>query len=621
MKQDHETEARSGRAEGSFTRRDVLKMGGIGALSMAGVAALSACSPASSSSSTGSAAQTARADEAAPASSDTLTKEASKPSGTVMWPDKPGFLNDALEIADEDISETVDVDIVVCGAGIAGVAAVREAAAEQGLTVAVFEKTAGVQGRSGDFGAINAACTERYGMTGLDVTEVVGELMRESGYKANYSILEAWASNSGADLDWYFGALPDLPYLDSIMSPQPTDAEYWVQPERYPLPDGWSGNADEYYPCFQTTVRMYPDHVPCLQANFDIAQESGNVKMAKFYTPVVKLIKEGSRVTGVIAHDDENDTYIRANAAKGVILATGDYSGNTDMLYYYNPDTTGIMTLYSGMDIDGKASNTGDGQCLGMQVGAMMEATPHAPMIHHMGSCMGSSCFLELNANGLRFMNEDVPGQQLENQIEGQPGKYSYQFFDGAWKDQVPHFKPEHGACCYVLEDGVITSGDVNDTLTHKDSFAFQEQIDDAVEAGETLKADTIDELLKLIGADIDADAAKKSIERYNELARAGKDTDFGKKASRMFALETPPFYASKLTLSTMLVCMGGLESDAACHTFDENHELIEGLYVAGNVQGNRFKVQYPTTVPGISHSVALTEGRLAVKSVVEDHS
>ena len=568
----------------SVTRRDLVVKGGV-------VLGLTAAA--------GSAlASTALADEAADAAADA-----------------PSFL---VEPELGEITETVDADVCVVGLGIAGVAATRTLA-EAGVKVVAIEKCEAPQGRSGDFGAINASCTERYEMTGLDVNEIVAELMKESGYKADARVLKAWAANSGADLDWYFGALPDLPYLDSITSPQPADAEYWVQPERYPLPELWEGNEGEYYPCYQTTVRMYPSHEPALNANLQIAEDTGNVTKYMTTTAEKLLTDESGAVVGVVAHNVTDDSWIQVNA-KAVILATGDISGNAEMLHYYAPQTDGIMVMFPPTAPDGGVPNTGDGQRMGMLAGAVLEEGPYAPMIHHMGDCMGSACFLELNRNGERYMNEDVPGQQLENQIENQPGRVSYQFFDGAWRDQVPHFKPEHGAVCYVLEDGAIESGEVNATLTHKDSFASQEQIDASVEAGTCLKADTIDGLLEAIGADnIDIEAAKASIERYNELAVAGNDEDFGKKASRMFALETPPFYACKLGTSTMLVCMCGLQSDAEGHTYDADGNVKKGLYVAGNVMGNRFKVQYPTTVPGISHSVCLTEGRIAANTAMAE--
>ena len=564
----------------TVTRRDAVKVGGL----VLGFAAA------------GSAlAGTARASEA-PAPQDAPVAEV------------PEFLAEP-EIS--EIAETVGADVVVVGLGIAGVAAVRTLA-EDGVKVVVIEKCAAPQGRSGDFGAINAACNEQYEMNHFDTTEVVAELMKESGYRADANVLKAWADNSGADLDWYFGALPDLQYLPSIASPQPEGAEYWVQPERYPLPEFWEGNDDEFYPCFQTTVRMYPSHEPALNANLQLAEDTGNVTTFMETSAVKVLTDDSGAAVGVVAKRFNEGDFIQVNA-KAVILATGDISGNPQMLHYYAPQTDGIMALFPPTAPEGGVPNTGDGQRMGLLAGAVLETGPYAPMIHHMGGCMGSACFLELNRNGERFMNEDVPGQQLENQIENQPGKVSFQFFDGAWRDQVPHFKPEHGAVCYVLEDGAIASGEVNATLTHKDSFAFQEQIDEAVASGSCIKADTLDDLLAQL--DIDAESAKASIERYNELAKAGRDDDFGKKASRMFALETPPFYCCPLGTSVMLVCMCGLQSDKDGHTYDADGNVVPGLYVAGNVMGNRFKVQYPTTVPGISHSVCLTEGRIAART------
>ena len=578
----------------SLTRRDLVVRGGLVlGLTAAGLAA-------SKASASEKAAAASSADDSA-AGSDAV--------------EAPSFLAEP-EIG--TITETVDADCVVVGLGIAGVSATRTLA-EAGRKVVAIEKCDKPQGRSGDFGALNASCNERYEMNHFDGNEIVSELMRESGYRADYGVLKAWADNSGADLDWYFGALPDLQYLPYITSPQPTDVDYWVQPERYPLPELWEGNEDEYYPCYQTTVRMYPSHEPALNANLKIATDTGNVDVRYTSTAEKLVCDDSGEVTGVVAHNVTDDTWFQVNA-KAVILATGDISGNAEMLHYYAPQTDGINALFPPTAPDGGVPNTGDGQRMGMLAGAVLEEGPYAPMIHHMGDCMGSACFLELNRDGKRFMNEDVPGQELENQIENQPGRKSFQFFDGGWRDQVPHFKPEHGAVCYVLDDGEINSGNVNATLTHKDSFAFQEQIDDAVEAGTCIKADSIDELLEAIGPDnIDVDEAKKSIERYNELAKAGSDDDFGKKASRMFALETAPFYCCPLGTSVMLVCMCGLQSDASCHTYDSDGNRKKGLYVAGNVMGNRFKVQYPTTVPGISHSICLTEGRIAARTAMEE--
>ena len=442
-----------------------------------------------------------------------------------------------------DIAQTYDADVCVVGLGTAGVAAAREAC-ELGLKVVAIEKGSGAQGRSGQFGTLGSkARTEHYGEDGLDACEVVGELMKESGYLADQRILNDWAKNGGDDLDWYLGACDDIAWLEHDTDPAPEDAAVNCKLMRNPLPEAWESNDDEYYKCFQVTIKVSPTHVPVLEANLRKAEETGNLTEI-LETRAVKLVREeGGTVTGVIGQAYGTGEFVQVNAG-AVILATGDISGNPDVMHYYLPRFDKLVKIFGNVDPDGNTVNTADGQIMGMLAGAILEDEPFAPMTHQMGASkgMGSACFLELNRDGERFCNEDVPGQQLENQIEAQPGQYTYQFFDGAWADEVPLLKPEHGAACYVLSDDDVASGKVDATLTANDCYARQGAIDEGVEEGSILKADTLDELFELIGDDMDADAAKASIERYNELARAGRDEDFGKKGSRMFALETPPF-------------------------------------------------------------------------------
>ena len=108
-----------------------------------------------------------------------------------------------------------------------------------------------------------------------------------------------------------------------------------------------------------------------------------------------------------------------------------------------------------------------------------------------------------------------------------------------------------------------------------------------------------------------DEAALTATIERYNELAAAGNDEDFGKRADRLFPVEEGPFYAYPLTDTVILVNMGGLQTDVDFNVMDTEDEVIEGLYAVGNAQGGRFLVDYPLPAPGISHGMALTHGML----------
>jgi succinate dehydrogenase/fumarate reductase flavoprotein subunit len=119
---------------------------------------------------------------------------------------------------------------------------------------------------------------------------------------------------------------------------------------------------------------------------------------------------------------------------------------------------------------------------------------------------------------------------------------------------------------------------------------------------------------------------ALESIARYNELAAKGYDEDFNKVPSRLMPVDTAPFYADMFTTALMLVCIGGLESDENCHTFTEITDeqgrqvcgdIIPGLYVAGNMQGGRFGLQYPIGLKGVSHAMAMYYGKVAGENAV----
>ena len=336
-----------------------------------------------------------------------------------------------------------------------------------------------------------------------------------------------------------------------------------------------------------------------------------------------KLLKDGDgRVTGVIIRDAQNgNKYIQLNAAKGVILATGDNSGDEKIMKHFAPEVVekqimnmGAMGML-GVDVEGNSVETGDGLRMGAWIGAKVQ-DHHAPITHHMGSGMGITPFLQLNKRGERFMNECIPGQQLENQIELQPECTSFQLYDAKWGEQIPYMPANHGGLCYIIPEDEDES---NPNYTDRQYT----KISAKAEAYQ-FKADTLEELLTQCGYEGEAlDTALASIRRYNELAKAGSDDDFGKPASRMFALENPPYYACQWGTTAMLVCAGGLESDENCHTFTEEdpaspkRDIIKGLYVCGNVQGSRYAVEYPICMRGVSHSLCVYYGYIAGKNCV----
>lgn len=539
------------------------------------------------------------------------------------------WLGTEPEIDESKVAKTVDVDVAVVGCGIAGVAACRSVAEDGGL-VAAFEKADGPQCRSGEYAVINGRVQAKWGRdtwTREQIDDIIDSHMVESTYRCKRSIMSKWAHNIGDAFDWWVEANPDLYYAETTRSAIPDEsADNFIIPIFYPLPEHYDWK-QERFPCYPTSVEFKPDQHVTVEANMQKAIDTGNVQT--FYGCFVeKLIMEDGRCVGLYARDAATGEYIKCNASKGVILSTGDYSQNTRMLKHFCPEVieNNIQCLFTNVDVEGNFTNQGDGIQLGMWAGAQVQQS-HAPMIHHMGGgadlagvgVMGNAGFLNLDLNGKRFMNEDLPGQQLENQIELQKNRESWQIFDSNWPEQLPYMPAAHGGACYYEDYASEDEGPKNNT-TYR-NYKSPYQLEAAVADGRAVKADTLEELVAKIYPDDTAaqQTALDSIQRYNELAKAGYDEDFHKPASRMWAVENGPFYADKFTTALLLVCIGGLESDEDCHTFDADRNVIPGLYVAGNIQGNRFATEYPIGLKGVSHSMAMYYGYVAGKNALKD--
>ena len=539
------------------------------------------------------------------------------------------WLGTEPEIDESKVAKTVDVDVAVVGCGIAGVAACRSVAEDGGL-VAAFEKADGPQCRSGEYAVINGKVQAKWGRdtwTREQIDDIIDSHMVESTYRCKRSIMSKWAHNIGDAFDWWVEANPDLYYAETTRSAIPDEsADNFIIPIFYPLPEHYDWK-QERFPCYPTSVEFKPDQHVTVEANMQKAIDTGNVQT--FYGCFVeKLIMDNGRCVGLYARDAATGEYIKCNASKGVILSTGDYSQNTKMLKHFCPEVieNNIQCLFTNVDVEGNFTNQGDGIQLGMWAGAQVQQS-HAPMIHHMGGgadlagvgVMGNAGFLNLDLNGKRFMNEDLPGQQLENQIELQKNRESWQIFDSNWPQQLPYMPAAHGGACYYEDYASEDEGPKNNT-TYR-NYKSPYQLEAAVADGRAVKADTLEELVAKIYPDDTAaqQTALDSIQRYNELAKAGYDEDFHKPASRMWAVENGPFYADKFTTALLLVCIGGLESDEDCHTFDADRNVIPGLYVAGNIQGNRFATEYPIGLKGVSHSMAMYYGYVAGKNALKD--
>lgn len=458
-------------------------------------------------------------------------------------------------VSPDTIRRTFTSDIVVVGGGMSGMSAALRAV-EMGAGVILIEKTGTFQSRGGDNAYIGTRIQKKLGIE-IDKNEVIQNLMKHCANKPDRRLLRLLIDKGAEVSDWLFD-MTDVAGIKFNIT-------------NYPPPSSFN-NADEWYPQYLVTHAVEggePLVVECIMNN---AKKKGVIM--HFDTRAKQLIrKDKDRVTGVIAQNSKGD-YVQYNAAKGVILCTGDFGYNDEMMAKYAPQ---IQYLASKLK-----TSTGDGHQMAMWIGAQMEKGPGAPITHGFPGPLGTDAFLQVNRLGERFHNEDVTGQAYTNQIEKQPGQDAWQVFDSKYPEQLPFMGIGHGKV-NTYNKGV------------------KNYVEDSCK-----KAGTIEDLAKLMEVPVDAFA--ETIKRYNEMAHAGKDLDFGKRTDRLFPVENPPYYACKGTYE-LLVVFCGLNVNTDLQPLDAEWKVIPGLYVAGNVVGNRFAVDYPLMCPGLTHAMATTSG------------
>lgn len=590
-------------SEMNVTRRNFLSGAALVSAAIAG-AGLAGCAPQSAA----PAASSSSAGETLGATGAANSTVGFDGTGTLPW------LGEAPAISDDQVEEELTADVVVVGLGAAGVPAAR-AAAEAGAKVVCLESSSHLNSVASDMAIFGGQTQAQWGRGDgfLDKKMVVNMHMEECSHHVSQSIISRYYDESGAALDWFVGASKNLYMAPESYAEIPADAQAnYLYPYMYPMPETYDYNKEDL-PCYPTSVG-FSSLATVMADNLQAAVDAG--AEVRYSTKGVELILDDTgAVAGIYAQAAGSDGYLKITAPS-VILATGDYLGNEDMMKFYAPECVenGINILSIDLDDEGNYTNVGEGHKMGAWAGAAIEQW-HAPMIHHMGGgagadgrgVIGNNGYLWLNLRGERFMNEDLPGQQLENQVELQPQRKAYQFFDASWPEQLAYFPAAHGVACIYRDEPLpeyTASGLRINVRTPAD-------IDAAVEEGRCLKADTIDELLGMIEG-MDVKTAKASIERYNELARAGEDTDFFKSSQRLFALENGPFYAAECGCALTLGNLGGLESDEECHVYNTDRELIPGLYAAGATQGGRFAVQYPISLKGLSAGMCMVYGKIA---------
>ena len=527
--------------------------------------------------------------------------------------DANDWLGKEPDIDETAITETVDTDILIVGAGNGGMFAAAYAAAN-GLNFRVIEQNANVQDTRHWYGAVDSTAAKEAGEPATDKAKLLSEISRYASGKCDQRVVKTWINESAAMHD----------FMRSILE----DKYGWVCDFTSGTEAAWPAenaehNTDYLYPV-QEHNYMASESASGLPRNellLQYIQELGYD--VDFKTSLAKLEKNSEgRITGIIAQSTEDDHFIRYNANKGVLLACGGFPGNPYMMEQLDPLGTSVTTACSYSPAD-----KGYGIRAAVWAGANLDKEA-APMLFDRGVVApgvdggyvdsdtafggkafpgkirqynpGTQPFLKVNRNGERFANESCPYNDIVYAAAHQPGRVYAQICDANILEDAKRFH---------------TIGCSAQTRNGGEKY-IQGKMDEAIEAGALFKCDTLDELADKMGFTGAAkDTFLATVERYNELYDKQNDEDFGKPAYRLSAIRTAPFYGCWLGAS-LLTTEQGIAINEKGQALDNNNQPMEGLYITGDMSGSFFANNYPCLMAGVAMGRTLTFAMKAVKQM-----
>ncbi len=472
-----------------------------------------------------------------------------------------------------EFAETHEFDVVVVGAGESGLSAAHTAL-EGGCAVAVVQNidtplTTGNMAASVDLDQTDEA----------GVQACVAFMLEKNAYRSNRKLLEAWAHNSQEALAWW----------------EQTAAANGVESKPYDSQKEYNGYT--FYLHANTYNHVDGAHNAAAAA---VAVQLAADGVEFFYNhPAVQLqTAEDGSVAGVICQNADG-AYVLFTAKKGVILATGDYSGNEEMRNYYCPDVRGFAL--------GTLVRNGSGLGMGMWAGAQMVPINHSKMVHGGGALTRVQVpFLNLNIHGERFMNETLSFAYLNNLVRDYLAEYNYEnsmaakFFTvmpanwlelaEGWVEQYPNEVQLRVGNMQMPDESQFVSGETFEELAANINVYMVEN---------EWEIDPIDE-----------QTIVDSINAYNELCATGVDSEFGKRADYLVAIEQGPYYAIPRGANSLPAILGGLMVDENQQCLDVERNPIPGFFAVGNASGQFYGgVDYPMDIEGLSIGRAITSG------------
>lgn len=464
-------------------------------------------------------------------------------------------------------------DIIVIGAGGAGLPA-AVTAAEAGAKVLLFEKMSSPGGSAlyaeGMF-AVDSPI-QRKDNVGITKDEAFKLHMKYSHWRADPYLVRAIINKSGKTIQW----LMDL------------GVEFDDHPQAM------------YPGALRTWHTIKGFGAGLINPLFTRAKELGvNIY---FNTPAKKLIAKKGRITGVIAEDMDKNV-IKAEA-KAVIIATGGFANNREMLEKYTNVGPNVIPI-------GNKGKNGDGIKMSWEAGADSEGIDVVqrgmPTVRNeIGFTLLCSLviqpYLWVNTKGERFYDEsefDFP--HIGNATANQPGELMFVVFDENTKK-------------YMMEQGIDIGVGIHVPVATK-LTKLDELLARGIKKGEAWSDTTIEGLAKKM--QIPVNTFVDTVKKYNAFCDKGHDDQFAKNPKYLHPIKLPPYYAVR-GVPTNTGTIGGIKINHNTEVLDKKGEPIAGLYATGNDAGGLYGDTYDAEKAGLTLGFAVNSGIIAAENALQ---
>jgi len=469
--------------------------------------------------------------------------------------------------------ETLKTQIAIIGGGGAGLAA-ASAAAEKGADVIVLEKRRALGGNS--VGAEGLFAAESPAQKRLKIDAPRDELfkmaMDYAHWKLNARLVRAFIDRSGDTIQWLEGKglLFD-----------------WI-PYYYP------GQRIRTWHCLR---RRGLEIIEVLLKDCD----HFGVRLLRETSARKLLTDKKGKVKGVAAADKDKELIV---TAESIIIATGGYGGNKELLKKYCP-------VYNENMVCSALPHQGDGLLMALEIGAATEGlgliqfsghTPHqAPDKLMVTSDEPNTIWV--NKKGERFVDEAAGFNRFEsvNAVIRQPDSFCYTLFDERLKQNMIEKGVIKGVGCVVSPGTKLTR--------------LAEALELAAAKGSVKIASSWDEIAEWM--EIKPEILKATIDEYNAGCDRGYDAVFAKDRRYLDALRQPPYYALKC-YPRFLGTIGGIKINHRMEVLDRSDNPIPGLYAAGVDTGGWESDTYNAVLSGTTFGFAINSGRIAGENAAE---